>query len=502
MTSVLVLGGARSGKSRYAEELLADARRVRYVATGAVPDGADDEWAARVAEHRRRRPPHWQTVETADPAAVIATRDAPILLDCLGTWLTRLIDDAHAWDDPARADAVRERAGTGLVAALRSPGGAGGTAGTPAPDVVLVSNEVGSGVVPATPSGRLFRDQLGRLNAQVAAACDRVVLVVAGRVIDLPHQAVGPPADQPPGPPTDQPPGPPTGQPSGPAPAQPPPPPRERVGAPAPEPPASSRPSDTSSTRDAWRLAVGTLTAWPISPPRTVNRRVAGRAMLLAPLVKVPLLALLAVPALAAAHWNAPPLVVAALLVAVLVLATRGMHLDGLADTCDGLSAGYDRERALAVMRTGDVGPSGAGAIALVLLVQTVSLAELLGRSPAHLVTVAVAVLASRHVLAWGCRRGIPAARPEGLGAAMAESVGPAPLVATAVALAGGGALAAWACGTPWWPPLVVVAVAVGAAASLFARATRRLGGITGDVLGAAIEIALAATLAAAALLR
>lgn len=69
MTSVLVLGGARSGKSRYAEELLADARRVRYVATGAVPDGADDEWAARVAEHRRRRPPHWQTVETADPAA-------------------------------------------------------------------------------------------------------------------------------------------------------------------------------------------------------------------------------------------------------------------------------------------------------------------------------------------------------------------------------------------------------------------------------------------------
>lgn len=452
MTSVLVLGGARSGKSRYAEALLAQESAVRYVATGPVPTPTDEEWAARVAEHRRRRPPHWHTVETADVAGVLTdpSRQEPLLVDCLGTWLTRLIDDAGAWEDPARAQQVQERAGAGLVAALESA----------AVDVVFVSNEVGSGVVPATPSGRLFRDLLGRLNAQVAAACDTAVLVVAGGVIQLPAA-------------------------SG----------RARVGAPADE--VSPGPG---VTRDAWLLAFGTLTAWPLPAPATVNRGVAGRAMTLAPLVMIPLLALFAAPGLLIAHGHVPALVGAGLLVAALVLSTRGMHLDGLADTCDGLSAGYERERALAVMRTGDVGPSGAGAIALVLLIQAAATADLLSRSPSHLVLAALAVLASRHVLAWGCRRGVPPARPEGLGAAMAGSVGLAPVIGTAGVLTAAGAVAAWAAGLPWWSSPVVVAAAIAGSWALFARAVRRLGGITGDVLGAAVEIALTVALAAATL--
>lgn len=477
MTSVLVLGGARSGKSRYAEEMLGRAAAVRYVATGPEPRG-DPEWAARVAEHRRRRPPHWRTLETADPAAVIADTSAaaagPVLVDCLGTWLTRLIDDAGAWEDAAHADAVRERAGTALAAALAAA----------AVDVVLVSNEVGSGVVPATASGRLFRDQLGRLNVQVAASCDRVVLVVAGHVVELPTPAATPLPIRAPS--------------SRPAPS--PIPPRSYVGAPADDGYAV-RARRSHVARDAWRLAVGTLTAWRVAAPQRVNRQVAGAAMLLAPLVMVPLLALLVVPAVLGAALGAAPLVLAALLIAVLVLSNRGMHLDGLADTCDGLSAGYDRERALAVMRTGDVGPSGAGAIVLVLLVQTAALAELLHRSPGSLVTAGFAVLASRHVLAWGCRRGVPPARQEGLGAAMAGSVGVAPLAVTVLALAGAGALAAWGTGATWWVPPVTVATAIGAALTLIRRAAARLGGITGDVLGAIIEVALAAGLAAGALL-
>lgn len=474
MTSVLVLGGARSGKSRYAEELLADEPAVRYVATGPVPDRTDDEWATRVAQHRQRRPKHWHTVETADPAAVLADRSGtghvPILVDCLGTWLTRLIDEAGAWDDGAVADTVRERAGVELVRTLA----------TAVTDVVLVSNEVGSGVVPATPSGRLFRDQLGRLNAQVAAACDRVVLVVAGRVIELPGAGLGP------GRATSA---------TGAIPA------RARVGAPAYRATSPDRPSFLDTARDAGRLAIGTLTAWPVPAPTTVNRRIAGLAMVLAPLVMAPLLALLAVPAVLGAQLGTSPLVLAALLIATLVLSTRGMHLDGLADTCDALSAGYDRERALTVMRTGDVGPSGAAAIALVLLIQTVALADVLGRSPAHLVPVAVAILASRHVLAWGCRRGVPPARPEGLGAAVAGSVSPAPLAVAGLALAGLGALGALAVGIQWWVPLAVVISAVGAALALIARCTRRFGGITGDVLGAAVEVGLASALALAAVL-
>ncbi|MEP7160837.1 MAG: bifunctional adenosylcobinamide kinase/adenosylcobinamide-phosphate guanylyltransferase [Dermatophilaceae bacterium] len=176
MTTVFVLGGARSGKSRYAEHLLGAELFVHYVAPGREPDDIlDPEWADRVAAHRRGRPASWKTWETGDVPGVLRSADGAVLVDCLGTWVTRLIDDAAAWDDRSGAHAEVERATENLVAALRDT----------TQHAVLVSNETGCGIVPASPSGRLFRDCLGRVNARVADSCDRVVLVVAGRVLDL-----------------------------------------------------------------------------------------------------------------------------------------------------------------------------------------------------------------------------------------------------------------------------------------------------------------------------
>ena len=169
----LVLGGARSGKSAYAEDLLRAEPRVTYLATGgARPD--DAEWVDRVAVHRRRRPPGWTTVESLDAAGVLASASNPVLVDCLGTWLTGRMDHYGAWEDPRARPAVDDEVAR-LVAtwrALRVP-------------VVAVSNEVGSGVVPATASGRLFRDLLGRLNAQIAAQSETVLLTVAGLTVPL-----------------------------------------------------------------------------------------------------------------------------------------------------------------------------------------------------------------------------------------------------------------------------------------------------------------------------
>ena len=175
MSVTLVLGGARSGKSRYAESLLRSHPQVTYVAPGPVPDGSDPEWAERIALHQARRPAQWATRETGDLAAVIRAAEHPVLVDCLATWLTRLIDDIDAWQDRERAETQVQRESTRLLEALRAAKA----------DVILVSNEVGSSIVPATQSGRLFRDDLGRLNAAVSAASDHVALVVAGRVLDL-----------------------------------------------------------------------------------------------------------------------------------------------------------------------------------------------------------------------------------------------------------------------------------------------------------------------------
>jgi nicotinate-nucleotide--dimethylbenzimidazole phosphoribosyltransferase len=167
---VLVLGGARSGKSATAESMLAGEPAVTYVATGPAPSRDDPEWQERVARHRSRRPDHWQTAETHDLTPLLASAGEPLLIDCLGTWLTAVMDDTGLWEDKPEAAAAVEAEVDKLVAGFRS------TTRT----VVVISNEVGSGVVPATRSGRTFRDQLGLLNARIAAESDEVWLVTAG----------------------------------------------------------------------------------------------------------------------------------------------------------------------------------------------------------------------------------------------------------------------------------------------------------------------------------
>lgn len=170
----LVLGGARSGKSYEAERRLTAFPEVVYVATGGTREG-DAEWASRVGLHRERRPSSWRTLETCELAPLLAEEGPPLLIDCLALWLTDAMDRAGAWDDAVWAGGGREelaKRAAELVAAVRAT----------RRSVVLVSNEVGSGVVPATASGRRFRDELGRLNAGVAGECEQVLLVVAGQV--------------------------------------------------------------------------------------------------------------------------------------------------------------------------------------------------------------------------------------------------------------------------------------------------------------------------------
>ncbi|MBF4162690.1 bifunctional adenosylcobinamide kinase/adenosylcobinamide-phosphate guanylyltransferase [Nocardioides acrostichi] len=183
---VLVTGGVRSGKSRHAEALvrgLAGEGPATYVAPGPAPDpvpggGADPDWAARVAAHRARRPVAWTTLETTDVAGAVrgAAPEGPVLVDCLGTWLTALLDDAEAWEWTApRLEELLDERLHGLTTALgEGPG-----------EVVLVTNEVGLGVVPAHRSGRVFRDLLGTVNQRVGGVVGEVHLVVAGRVLVL-----------------------------------------------------------------------------------------------------------------------------------------------------------------------------------------------------------------------------------------------------------------------------------------------------------------------------
>ena len=167
-----MLGGARSGKSAHAEGLLTEAA-VTYVAT-ARRYTDDPDWDARIALHVARRPSTWHTVEASAPpdlpALLTATQyeDPPILVDDLSTWLVGVLDDADAWEGNG-SDAIEGNVDE-LVRAVA----------TCRTRLVLVTAEVGLGVVPSTRSGRLFRDHLGSLNARVAEVCDEVLLLVAG----------------------------------------------------------------------------------------------------------------------------------------------------------------------------------------------------------------------------------------------------------------------------------------------------------------------------------
>ncbi|AYY15756.1 adenosylcobinamide-GDP ribazoletransferase [Actinobacteria bacterium YIM 96077] len=257
---------------------------------------------------------------------------------------------------------------------------------------------------------------------------------------------------------------------------------------------------------DAWRLSVGTLTTVPIGAPIAVGSRVAASAMVLAPVTAL----LLAVPA-GMVFWIAlvsgtGSLVAAVLVVVTLRLGDRAFHLDGLADTADGLAASYDRERSLAVMRTGDTGPAGVVAVVMVLMAQiagaahlgTVGLAG--GTEVAAGAGVAGSVVVSRAMLTLGCVRGVPAARPDGLGAVVAGTVGrlrAAGLLLLVSVIFGGVLLAADPSAemiSSWSAP-VALGVAGAATALVLRRCIQRFGGISGDVLGAIVEMALAASL-------
>jgi len=172
----VVSGGVRSGKSRHAQALFDGRADVTYLATGApAADSTDPEWRDRVARHVASRPPSWVTVETLDVADVLTSPGGPVIVECLGTWLTGVVDRAGLWDDLDAAAAHVADQSTSLVAALRST----------TREVVVVTNEVGWSLVPLTPPGRFFQDALGRLNAAVAEVADDVVLVVMGRALRL-----------------------------------------------------------------------------------------------------------------------------------------------------------------------------------------------------------------------------------------------------------------------------------------------------------------------------
>lgn len=168
---VLITGGIRSGKSREAERRLSDVPAVTYVATSTRDD--DPEWEARIAAHRARRPAAWTTVETLGLADLLRNTwsdDPPLLVECINTWLAGAMAEAACWTGDVLAAKRLAEAVDDLVDAWT----------TTTARVVAVTNEVGLALVPTTPSGRWFAEELGTLNARLAADADEVWLVVAG----------------------------------------------------------------------------------------------------------------------------------------------------------------------------------------------------------------------------------------------------------------------------------------------------------------------------------
>jgi cobalamin synthase len=308
-------------------------------------------------------------------------------------------------------------------------------------------------------------------------------------------------------------------------------------------------PESPSTFADGIRLAVGTLSVFPVRPG-VVDRRAGGIAMTLAPLVGVLLGAVAAVVLTLALWLGITPLPASILAVGTLALLTRGLHLDGLADLADGLGSGKPAEQALDIMKRSDIGPFGVVTLVFTLLIQvgTLSEATAAGMGPVVLVTACVT---GRLALTWACLSGIPSARPGGLGSMVAGTVrrGIA-LVMTVLVLAGtvtvaffhfSDAFASWlpdprfevslsppsgyglfggigtlsefdspglllgdpafGSGIPvFWGFPVAVLVGLLAAWALRRRAVRRLGGVTGDVLGALVETATAAALVTCAI--
>jgi adenosylcobinamide-GDP ribazoletransferase len=237
------------------------------------------------------------------------------------------------------------------------------------------------------------------------------------------------------------------------------------------------------------RLAISLLTVVPV-PARRVDRYTARWAMTFAPVAGLLVGLVAALVRLASDRAGFGPLLAATLAVASMALLTRGLHLDGLADLADGLGSGRPAADALAIMKKSDIGPFGVVTLVLTLAVQVAAIAE----APAA--AVVVAAVTGRLAVTWACRTGVPPARPEGLGALVAGTVRRRDaIVVTAVAVVAAvllgltGGVRAAVLGT------AAVLAGIAVSAVLLRHAVRRLGGVTGDVLGALVETAATAAL-------
>lgn len=249
-----------------------------------------------------------------------------------------------------------------------------------------------------------------------------------------------------------------------------------------------------------WQAALGMFTVIPV-PAAVVDRRTAGRAVLWLPAVGL-LVAFPAAAALAAAelggHSATRRLLAATLAVGVLALLTGGLHLDGLADTADGLASRRPAAGALAIMRRGDAGPLGVAALLFVILLQVTSLAAL-PAGPAGPAAVALAAVTARVAVVLATGPAFPPARPDGFGALVAGTTSAATRVAAVGVLLAAVLAVGWLVGGPAQAGRELAAAVAGlTAGALLCRAARqRLGGLTGDVFGAVIEVSAAATLTA-----
>ncbi|NEB01748.1 adenosylcobinamide-GDP ribazoletransferase [Streptomyces sp. SID13726] len=242
---------------------------------------------------------------------------------------------------------------------------------------------------------------------------------------------------------------------------------------------------------DGLRFAFGTLSVLPVKVTRW-DREAARGGMLCAPLVGLVLGGFSAAVGLLLLFLGTSELLAAVATVAVPAVLTRGLHLDGLADTADGLGSGKPAEDALRIMKQSDIGPFGVLTLVLVLLAQVAALSQVYGDSwTLGALAAVVSATTARLALTLAARTGVPAARPEGLGAAVAGvvPVRGAVLVAAAVTLGAAGA-AALVGSYDVVRTVLAVAAAVGTAELLLRHCTRRFGGVTGDVFGGLAETA------------
>ncbi|OKI89965.1 adenosylcobinamide-GDP ribazoletransferase [Streptomyces sp. CB02414] len=243
---------------------------------------------------------------------------------------------------------------------------------------------------------------------------------------------------------------------------------------------------------DGLRFAFGTLTVFPVEVTRW-DREAARAGMLCAPLAGLAVGVTAAAAGLLLLLLGAGTLLAAVATAAVPAVLTRGLHLDGLADTADGLGSGKPAEDALRIMKQSDIGPFGVLTLLFVLLAQVAALTQAYDASWAHgALAAVVSATAARLALTLAARTGVPAARPEGLGAAVAGAVPPGGALAATAAVTAASAAAAGALSGPYDAVRAALAVlCAGAVAELLLRhCVRRFGGVTGDVFGAVAETA------------